>query len=136
MWNEKYKNRFLPVGRIGRKDFAKNIFFVVASMLVLLWLIGRAVESNMALAVGGCMFFAFLSWHVFTLLAKRLHDIGLRVWWLFVYVLMLIVLLIFCAFLGGITVFNFLKTICDIALCVVLFAKPGQSIANKFGAPV
>ena len=139
MWNDKYKNRFLPTGRIGRKDFAKNILFVWITGLILIGAMNWTMENFPFIAILAMLYFVVLCWVQLCLYAKRMHDFGFRVWWL------LLPSLLGGLFAGKIVLhasfgFNFMQpnisTFLTLAVLVALFAVPGQKTANKFGEPV
>ena len=136
MWNEKYRSRFIPTGRIGRKDFAKNLAFILLSAGLLFGMMVSVME-NPIFASFGMIYFCFLLWNLFCLIVKRLHDMGYRAWWLLAY------------WFGGIVVSAIVSLISKspivdimvqgaitIAFYAILLSIKGQPQANKFGEPV
>ena len=141
MWKEEYKSRFKPSGRIGRKDFLKNSIFNLLSYFLLFYMLLTLMPvftqtDNVFIKVSFLfgLFYAFILVYVwFCLLAKRMHDIGFRLWWLW---LAMIVIQVICG-----QVFPPVKSVyvaqgIDLFLLLLLFFKKGQKQANKFGNTV
>lgn len=141
MWKEEYKSRFKPSGRIGRKDFFKNSVFNLISYFLLFYFLLTLMPvftqtDNVFIKVSFLFgfFYAFVLVYVcFCLLAKRMHDIGFRLWWLW---LVMIVVQVVCG-----KVFPPVKSVyaaqgINLLLLLFLFFKKGQNQANKFGDTV
>ncbi len=133
MWNEKYRSRFIPAGRINRKDFAKNLVFILLSAGLLFWMMTSAME-NPILVPFGTVYFCFLVWNLFCLIVKRLHDMGYRAWWLLVYWFGASVLV---SLISKNPIVNIIaQGVITLAFYAILLSIKGQPQTNKFGEPV
>ncbi len=138
MWNEKYRSRFIPAGRIGRKDFIKNILFLWVSSGLLYGSMFVTFPHFPKLSILFLLYLLFLCWVQLCLYAKRLHDVGFRAWWL------VLVWVFGQVSLEGVrTDLNLhislglnLQTLVILAILFLMFMKSGQPQTNKFGEPV
>lgn len=78
MWKKEFKNRFLPLGRIGRKDYIKSTLFILWTTCPFLFLTFSALSGYMLLLM--ICYTIFIFWTLFCLAAKRIHDIGYSAW--------------------------------------------------------
>ena len=145
MWKEKYRNRFIPSGRIGRKDFLKNellyvMLFILFAILAIYnspfsaTLKGNTLKysiQSVSFVSGACFIYCFvIAYLSLCLFAKRIHDIGLRLWWLF------IAYIVFQFGVGMLFTQQIAPTIAllvNLGITLVLFLKRGDKTKNKFG---
>ena len=131
MWKEEYKSRFKPSGRIGRKDCFKNaVFILVCSAFLMFVLLPSLMLTNKALWGVGFAYGIILAYVWLCLLAKRMHDIGLRLWWAW---LIMIINQLVCGQIFPPTNSMYVAQGINLLLLVLLFLKKGQEQANKFG---
>ena len=99
MWKKEFRNRFLPLGRIGRIDYIRSFLFITFTAF-LVFSLTSSVSNGYIWLFMICYIF-FLMWCVFCLAAKRMHDIGYSAW---IFALLFLGLYIFSnlgAFING-----------------------------------
>ena len=144
MWKKEYKNRFNPSGRIGRKDFFKNVLFILISYFLLFrtlpFLMPALTQSGQIIVniifFLGFFYALFLVYTLFCLLAKRTHDIGFRLWWLCLVIIG--ARLIIGQLIISLNPLYSRHINYGITLIILLFLlfKKGQGKKNKFGGIV
>ena len=138
MWKKEFKNRFLPLGRIGRKDYLKSTLFIHFTTCPFLFL--NSPGGNM-LFWEAC-YTIFIFWTLFCLAAKRIHDIGYSAWFFVLFFLGHHVVNNLGAYTNEIIghplfLFNLEQKISDFLFVLLpmiyLILKPGDKGKNKFG---
>ncbi len=137
IWNERYRSRFILAGRIGRKDFAKNLAFILLSAGLLFWMMASVMETNPVLLPFGIIYFGFLLWNLFCLIVKRLHDMGYRAWWLLAYWFGGLVASVLVSLISKNPIVDIVvQGAITLAFYAILLSIKGQPQTNKFGEPV
>jgi len=131
MWKKGYKSRFVPGGRIGRKDFLKNALFIVACFVAFCGL--GFFSSVGAVSIVSILYGLFLVYTLLCLYAKRMHDFGFRLWWLW---LVAVAIELVCRFLIMSSLSGQVSRGLLLALLLIPFFKRGQNRTNKFGKAV
>ena len=138
MWKKEFKNRFLPLGRIGRKDYIKSTLFIHFTTWPILFL--NSPGGNMLL-LEDC-YTIFIFWTLFCLAAKRIHDIGYTAWFFVLFSLGQHVVNNLGAYTNEIIghplfLFNLEQKISYLLFVLLpmiyLILKPGDKGKNKFG---
>lgn len=140
MWKKEFKNRFLPLGRIGRKDYIKSTLFILWTTCPFLFLTFSALSGYMLLLM--ICYTIFIFWTLFCLAAKRIHDIGYSAWFFVLFFLGQHVVNNLGAYTNEIIghplfLFNLEQKISYFLFVLLpmiyLILKPGDKGKNKFG---
>jgi uncharacterized membrane protein YhaH (DUF805 family) len=119
---------FLVRGRLNRKEYWANGILSLLLLPLLFALIGAIIHITWLVAVSRIA----VAWSSTVLVVRRTHDFGWSAWWAAIYAVGLLVVGPLMKMYGVSELLTFLV---PFLILLVFGMIPGDSAANRFGAP-